>query len=591
MSIDPENNKNSNPVSSPKRREMDSGKIMSRIGQASYVWDLADDSIAWSDNFAELIGFKDMKSIGTGRDFETMLSAESPQTRYGTVMTTELQNPPKEGVDYQCLYAVSAANTEGNSHVWLEDTGRWYPSDSGRPAYAEGIVRIANERRKRDEELKRKSDYDDLTGLPNRRVLEDTLDRVATDCFTNNKSSVFLLFSLEHLDLINATYGYEAGDQTLKKVGEMLQATLRGDDLVARFSSAKFGIILTECGDREVFVAAKRFLTAIEKNVVETKAGPVAVRAATGFCLLPKHATNAVDALSAAMTALHEAKDERGFRMSLYDPDPKAVLRRRKEAQVLTNVMEAIDVNRMHLAFQPVVDAKTHRGTFHEALLRMEEKNGNVSLAADFIGIAEKLGLIKFIDHYALNLTLKALADYPDAKLSLNVSHETAKDPEWLSNLASGLLLVPGASDRLIVEITESHAASNILEAQKFVNTIHDMGCKVAIDDFGAGYTSFSNLKDLQIDIIKVDGSFCEDLENNRQNQIFIRALLDLANAFDVKIVVEWVESAETAALLAKWGVDYLQGSAFGMPLPVAPWDKVQKEDDAIEQKMKASKL
>ncbi|MBL4891196.1 MAG: EAL domain-containing protein [Rhizobiaceae bacterium] len=570
---------------------MDSEKIMSRIGQASYVWDLTDDALTWSDNFVELIGFKDAASLGTGRDFETMLSAESPETRYGTVLTTELQNPPKEGVAYQCLYAVNATNTTGSTHVWLEDTGRWYPSDSGRPAYAEGIVRIANERRQHDEELKRKSGFDDLTGLPNRRVLEEMLDKVATDCFTNNKSAVFLLFSLEHLDLINATYGYEAGDETLKKVGEIIQSTLRGDDLVARFSSAKFGIVLCECGDREVFIAAKRFQAAVEKNVVETRTGPVAVRAATGFCLLPKHATNAVDALSAAMTALHEAKDERGFRMALYNPDPDAVLRRRKEAQVLTNVMEAIDVNRMHLAFQPVVDAQTHRVTFHEALLRMEEKNGSVSIAADFIGVAEKLGLIKFIDHYALNLTLKALADYPDAKLSLNVSHETAKDPEWISNLASGLKLIPDASERLIVEITESHAASNILEAQKFVNTIHEMGCKVAIDDFGAGYTSFSNLKDLQIDIIKVDGSFCADLENNRQNQIFIRALLDLANAFDVKIVVEWVESAETAALLAKWGVDYLQGAAFGMPLPVAPWDKVEEEDESNDkqQKVRAS--
>lgn len=587
MSIDHKNNQDPRSVSNPKRREMDSGKIMSRIGQASYVWDLTDDSLTWSDNFVELIGFKNVAALGTGRDFETMLSAESPQTRYGTVVTTELHNPPKEGVAYQCLYAINGSNTEGNTHVWLEDTGRWYPSESGKPAYAEGIVRIANERRKLDEELKRKSDFDDLTGLPNRRVLEDMLDKVATDCFTNNKSAVFLLFSLEHLDLINATYGYEAGDETLKKVGEIIQSTLRGDDLVARFSSAKFGIVLCECGDREVFIAAKRFLTAVEKNVVETRTGPVAVRAATGFCLLPKHATNATDALNAAMTALHDAKDERGYRMSLYDPDPDAVLRRRKEAQVLTNVMEAIDANRMHLAFQPVVDANSHRVTFHEALLRMEEKNGTISLAADFIGTAEKLGLIKFIDHYALKLTLTALADYPDAQLSLNVSHETAKDPEWISNLASGLRMVPGASDRLIVEITESHAASNIQEAQKFVNTIHEMGCKVAIDDFGAGYTSFSNLKDLEIDIIKVDGSFCADLENNRQNQIFIRALLDLAKAFDVKIVVEWVESAETAALLAEWGVDYLQGAVFGMPLAVAPWDKAEKEDDQDDKVQK----
>jgi len=577
MSVDQENS----PKPSLSNTAIDAGKIMADIGQASYVWDITDDSLIWSDNFADLVGFESHQCLSTGRDFEKTLSAESMQTRYGTVMTTDIENPPAEGVAYQCLYAINSANIKGDEHVWLEDTGRWFPAESGKPARAEGVIRIANERRQREQTLQRKSDFDDLTGLPNRRSLQDALDKVATDCFNNDKSAVFLLFSIEHLDLINATYGFEAGDEVIQKVAAILQTRLRGGDMVARFSSAKFGIVLTDCSASDVFVAAKRFLAAVEEDVIQTNAGPVALRAVTGSCLLPKHAKNATDALGAAMTALHDAKDQRGLRMSVYSPDPNEISQKRKEARLVTNVMEAISASRMHLAFQPVVNAQNHRIAFHESLLRMEEKDGTMSTAAGFIGVAEKLGLIRFVDHDALRLSLKTLADYPKALLSLNVSHETAEDPEWLSNLASGLRLNPGACDRVIVEITESHAASDIREAQKFVNTIHDLGCKVAIDDFGAGYTSFSNLKDLNVDIIKVDGSFCTDLESNQQNQTFIRSLLDLAQVFDVKTVVEWVEDVETATLLAGWGVDYLQGSVFGMPLTVAPWEKAEVTDTA----------
>lgn len=547
-------------------------KIMAGVGYASYVWNLEDDSLEWSDNFVDLIGLAPIASITSGRGFEKLISAESPQTRYGTVFSGNVEAPPKEGLPYQCLYAINSSNTYNDESVWIEDNGRWFAGENGKPVRAEGIVRLANERRQREESLRIKSDFDELTGLPNRRFLKESLDRIAANCFNTNKISAFLLVSVERLEMINTTYGFSVGDEVLLKVAEILKSNLRGGDIVARFSGAKFGIILNDCEGGELFIAAKRFQASIESGLVRTEKGPVALRSVIGACILPKHATTASASIEVTSLALEEARRESGLRIEIFNPDPVLQARRCEEAELVKEVIEALDAGRMDLAFQPVVDAKNHAVAFHESLLRMKDHAGLVSTAGRFIGTAEKLGLVRFLDMQAQILTLETLIQNPSAKLSLNVSHETSEDPQWISKLAGTLRNAPKVAERLIVEITESQAAGDLRETQKFVGMLKDFGCQVAIDDFGAGYTSFANLRDIDVDIIKIDGSFCRNLLNDQKNQVFIRSLIDLANAFNVKTVVEWVEEVEVAAQLAGWGVDYLQGAVFGMPLTVAPW-------------------
>ena len=235
------------------------------------------------------------------------------------------------------------------------------------------------------------------------------------------------------------------------------------------------------------------------------------------------------------------------------------------------------------MAYQPVVDSKTHEIEFFEALIRLESEDGSVLEAGNFVSVAEYLGLIRLVDHYALDLAIETLRKYPTAKLSLNVSNETAGDPEWLSKLAIAALGQPDIPPRLIVEITESHAAESLAEASRFVRSLHDLGFKVALDDFGAGFTSFRNLKDLPFDIIKVDGMFAVDMDDNPQNRGFISALVGLAKLFDAKTVVEWVEDTHSADQLRDWGVDYLQGYNFGKPRKEPQWPLGAEVPDSQE--------
>jgi EAL domain-containing protein (putative c-di-GMP-specific phosphodiesterase class I) len=212
-----------------------------------------------------------------------------------------------------------------------------------------------------------------------------------------------------------------------------------------------------------------------------------------------------------------------------------------------------------------VVDLATRAPKFHETLLRLERANGTFTAATDFIELCEQLGLIRLIDHYTLGHTLETLEAAPAARLSLNVSGETVGDAEWLSRLAAAVTQRPDIAGRLIVEITETAVIRNLEEAARFIATIHDLGCLVAIDDFGAGFSSFRHLRTLDVDMVKIAGEFIENLPRSSDDQAFVKALSELACTFGIEIVAEWVQDEEAVALLAGYGVHMIQGTLTGM--------------------------
>jgi EAL domain-containing protein (putative c-di-GMP-specific phosphodiesterase class I) len=281
--------------------------------------------------------------------------------------------------------------------------------------------------------------------------------------------------------------------------------------------------------------------------------------------------------MAACFSASQIARRDKKLRFSVHDSSPARLMQIRSDALLANRVINAIEAGNMRLAFQPVVEAASGRVVFHEALIRMVDGEGRTVEAGEFLPLAERLGFMRIIDSCALDLAMDTLQAFPQARLSINVSNASAEDPDWLSKLASRLRMAPDIAPRLIVEITESHAATDLAETCKFVKLLKDIGCAVAVDDFGAGYTSFTNLRALPVDIIKIDGTFARNLSDNRQNQVFIRSLLELARAFNVKTVVEWVENAETAAMLAGWGVDYLQGHRFGPASTACPFGPAER--------------
>jgi EAL domain-containing protein (putative c-di-GMP-specific phosphodiesterase class I) len=278
--------------------------------------------------------------------------------------------------------------------------------------------------------------------------------------------------------------------------------------------------------------------------------------------------------MARAEEALSEARRLPSDGYVIHRPSPQRTAERKKNAHSATEIVRCLKEDRFMLAFQPIVAASSGQPVFHEALLRMTNAAGESIAAAHLIPIAEKLGLVRLIDRAVVQMAIATLQRYPQARLALNISGTTAADPRWYPQVTAILAGNQSVTGRLIVEITETVALSDLQETRQFVEQLRELGCSVAIDDFGAGYTSFRNLRALRVDILKIDGSFCRDLKGNSDNGYFVRSLIDLARTFKLQTVAEWVENHEDAAMLREWGIDFLQGNIFGEASLIAPWQE-----------------
>jgi diguanylate cyclase (GGDEF)-like protein len=570
----------------PKPRPLDNSELerirraLHAVEEVAYQWSIESDEIQWSSNAAEVLGC-DGTNIATGRSFAALLDAENFTSRYDTIMRSAATDDG-DGVPYQIEYLFRPDGRMGKRALWLEDSGRWFAGTDGRPAEAYGIVRRVDDRHKRDQHLSFLGNCDPLTGMMNRGRMAEALGEAISVAERTGGSCAFVVAGINNLAVVNDAYGFEVADEVIIAVGRRLRQVVRAGDALARYSGSKFGIILNNCTEEELQIAAERFLSVARESVIETERGPVWSMLSIGGLVLPKNAQDANTAMARAEEALTEAKRLPSDGFVLYQPSQRRLSERGLNARCATEIVACLKENRFKLAYQPIVSAKTGEAVMHEALLRMADSDGEVIAAAHLIPIAEKLGLVRLIDRTVVQLAVKTLLDYPEARITFNVSGTTATDPRWFSQLTDILAAHKDITHRLTVEITETIALSDLDETARFTSTLRDLGCAVAIDDFGAGYTSFRNLKSLNVDILKIDGTFCQKLKQNPDNQYFVQSLIDLAKKFDLKTVAEWMESPEDAELLTGWGVDFLQGNLFGQSALEPPWRGVENAPGAF---------
>lgn len=245
----------------------------------------------------------------------------------------------------------------------------------------------------------------------------------------------------------------------------------------------------------------------------------------------------------------------------------------RRDSEVLSMVQRALDQREVLLAFQPIVrTGHPGRPAFYEGLIRLLDKTGRIIPARDFIGEAETNETGRRIDCLALELGLRALAEDPTLRLAINMSARSIGYPQWQRVLNSGLAHDATVAERLILEITESSAMQMPEIVMAFMAELQERGVSFALDDFGAGYTSFRYLREFYFDILKIDGQFIRGIANNPDNQVLTGALISIARHFEMFTVAEAVETAADAAYLAEIGVDCMQGYYFGAPSVLPPW-------------------
>jgi diguanylate cyclase (GGDEF)-like protein len=406
----------------------------------------------------------------------------------------------------------------------------------------------------------------------NRRHLSEVLEDTIEEALRFRSSCGFLLVAVDSLARINESYGFDIADEVIAAVAKRLRRCMRGKDTLGRYSGNKFGLVLRDCTPDDMAIAAERMLAGVRDEMVPTSAGPIAVTVTIGGVTAPRHARSVDEVLARAQESLNTAKARRRGSFEAYRPNIERESLRRENIRATDEIVAALNERRIFLAYETVVSAADRRPAFYECLMRIRRADNALVVANDILPVAERLGLVRLLDFRVLELVIDEMIAAPSLQASFNVSPASTTDPDWWSGLGSLLRTHPGVAGRLTVEITESAAIQDIDETRGFVARVKDLGCRIAIDDFGAGYTSFRNLRKLGVDVVKIDGAFVQHITRSEDDRAFVRTLIDLAKRLKLETVAEWVQSEDAARMLLDWGCDCLQGALVGLATTERPW-------------------
>ncbi len=542
----------------------DPRRILASIGEVVYDWDLGTDRLVWGPNLAAVLGPISSDGLDTGLAYGERISRESGTSRYDAIMRSSGIDEG-DGVPYQVVYALVQPRDLGQTPiVWFEDTGRWFAGPDGKPARAHGVLRIVTERHEMERQLALGSQIDPLTGVINRAQLGEQVARFLKEAERTRKPFAVLLIALENLFALNRTYGYDAGDEVLASLAGRLRENVRACDVVGRHAGNKFALVLESCDAEETIAAAQRLIDLVKTTPFETKVGSIPATIRIGVVIGPREGRVPSVLFQHAEEALDVARQNNGKRCIAYTASLAREDARLRALQVADSIVSALNDRRVDLAFQPIVHAATGKIAFHEALLRVRLADGAAVSPASLLPVAEKAGLVRLLDQRVMELALERLGAEPDLRVSVNCSINTVLDPEWPDRLATAVAMNPSVSERLIVEITETSLIEDFDTTKNLISTCKRLGVKVAMDDFGAGHTSFRNLRALDFDVVKIDGALIQNISNSADDRFFVRTLIDLARHLSLEVVAEWVEDEATARILREWGVHYFQGALYG---------------------------
>ena len=534
------------------RTPLDPRAILTSIGEVVYDWDLASDALTWGVNAAEVFRLPDLGLFSTGKAFAAATEPQSGETRAAAVAATRADEGT--GVPYATRYALRV----GDRVIPVEDTGRWFAGRDGKPAFAHGVVRVG-----------RAASRDaDVVGEGLRRRL-DFLSQIGADVAaarTPARAVTMIVAAVDDLGRLNEDLGYDAAEAVLHEVRVRIAAVMRRRDRYAWYAGNRFALALLSCPRDQAELATARLIQSVEGTPIRTPRGPCVVRLRIGAATAPDHAADAPALLCRAEDALARARRGFGRPVVMYDPAEAREAARVSGPASSLDLVAALNERRVGLALQPVVDAATRAPAFHEALVRIHAPDGLLLAAGEFLPRVERAGLVPLLDARVLELAADYLAANPYERLSINVSPTTIENTDWLGVLAGHLGARRGIESRLIVEVLETAAVRDPAGLRGRLDAMKALGVGIAIDDFGAGHTSFKLLRSLPVDILKIDGAFVQNLARSPEDRFFVRTLLDLAHHLGIATVAEWVEDEDTARLLTQWGVDYLQGNHCGAP-------------------------
>lgn len=413
------------------------------------------------------------------------------------------------------------------------------------------------------------AERDSLTGLYNRHRFQEELTRMISEAERHQSKGALLFFDLDEFKYINDTFGHRAGDAMLIRVAGEVGSLVRRSEIFARLGGDEFALLLPDAEKAEIEVLAERIVRSISQIPFRFEGQNLRLTTSLGIAIYPLHATNAEELIAHADAAMYQAKESGKNAWRTYRPELDASRAMVNRLTWNDRISRALDQKLLRLHFQGVYHNNGGVLSHLEVLVRMvdEEQPDRIILPGHFIPYSEKSGKILDIDRWVISETIALLAKYPNnPPLAVNISGRSFDESTLPRFIAEQLELLSVDPRRLLVELTETAAISDLQDAERFIEALHKTGCLICLDDFGTGFSSFAYLKHLNADILKIDGLFIRDLPNDRDNQVFVKAIVDVARGMNKVTVAEFVEDAETLEMLRRLGVDLVQGYHLDMP-------------------------
>jgi diguanylate cyclase (GGDEF)-like protein len=418
--------------------------------------------------------------------------------------------------------------------------------------------------------------FDTMTGFMNRSGFEDQLHESFKALKGEDDSHQLIYFDLDNLHLVNDTFGREAGDAVIMRFARLLEEDLPKSAVLSRLTGDDFCMLLTHADTDYAYEYARKIRANGQKLRYLQGDKSLQITMSIGIGEFNYATGDEGSALTTARMACEAAKDHGRDRIEVYNEKNQSVIRRYDDMQLVAEIQQALDANEFRLYAQPIEalgdDAEQPR---FEILLRMADSDGVRVPSNALFSAAERYRLMPHIDRWVVSSTLAALAevaankDGPRVGFAINLSGQSLGDDEILAFIEEEILQSGVPASCICFEVTESAAVGNLAKAQAFLERLHELGCSIALDDFGAGLSSFAYLKNFKVDLLKIDGSFIRDITENRISESMVAAITQVAKVMELETIAEYVENDKTRNLLKELGVDYAQGHVSGKPVPL----------------------
>jgi len=471
--------------------------------------------------------------------------------------------------------------TKTGGYYWANSVITPIKNDRGEITHFLSVQEDVTEKMVNEERIAYLANHDEITGLLNRSRFIDLVEHWIMSAGLKSHTGVLCLIDMDQFKLLNDTFGHGAGDEYLRRLSSVLKAVLNDarklspgdfDDepMLSRLSGDEFAFFLPGIASEKGFALIEKIRIAVEGYYFSEASSSLTVSA--GVAIYPEHGLSIKDLLSKADAAMYRAKELGRNRVHVYRPEDQDLEKMHSRLSWKEKILKGLKEDRFTPWFQPLLDLKENKVHHYEALARLVSEDGKVLLPGAFIDIAERFGIIGMIDRVIIEKTMRKQSEMKatgvELSFGMNLSGKDLGDTELLDFIKAKIKETGADPKGLVFEITETAAIGDLEKAIKFVRALKEIGCHFSLDDFGVGFTSFTYLKEMQVDYIKIDGSFIRKLHENPNDQVFVKAITDLAKGLHIKSIAEFVENETTLEILKSFGVDFAQGYLVGKPSP-----------------------